>query len=147
MGDQGQKGQQRHVDRPLQVGVDAAPEHVLGTLGELVELALLLGERLDDVDADDVLLGDRGDVGHALLNVAQHRVRDGRVAVGEHDDERRDRGRGNCKSGLCNEHHDADAHDRDHVLEEEDQPVPEKKRTDCRSTVARDINWPVWCRS
>ena len=27
------------------------------------------------------------------------------------------------------------------------RPKPRKKRTDCRSTVARDISWPVWWRS
>ena len=43
-------------------------------VGELLELVLLLRERLDDVDADDVLLGDRGDVGHLLLDVAEHRM-------------------------------------------------------------------------
>ena len=54
---------------------------------------LLLRERLDDVDADDRLLGDRRDVGEALLDVAQHRVRHGRVAVGDGDERRRDRER------------------------------------------------------
>ena len=69
-----------------------AVEDALGAVGELLELVLLLGERLDDVDADDVLLGDRRDVGHLLLDVAQHGVRDARVAVRDDDDQRRDRG-------------------------------------------------------
>ena len=42
---------------------------------------------------------------------------------------------------------DRDADDREHVLEEEDQPVAEEEADAWRSTVARDISWPVWWRS
>ena len=75
---------QRDVDRALAVRAHAsarrrASERAL----ELRLLGRLLRERLDDVDADDVLLGDRRDVGELLLHVAQRRVRDVAVAVGE----------------------------------------------------------------
>ncbi len=56
---------------------------------ELRLLRRLLRERLHDVDADDVLLGDRRDVGELLLHVAQRRVRDVAVAVRERDEQRR----------------------------------------------------------
>ena len=88
LGDQRQEGEQRDVERPLPVGVDRTPEDALGLLAELRGLVLLLGERLDDVDADDVLLGHGGDVGELLLHVAEDRVRDLRVAVGDEDEER-----------------------------------------------------------
>ncbi len=67
------------------MAAQAALEERLGAALELVLLGLLLGEGLDDVDADDVLLGDGRDVGHLLLHVAQHRVGDVAVAVGDRD--------------------------------------------------------------
>ena len=48
---------------------------------ELLLLGRLLRERLDDVDADDVLLGHGRDVGELLLHLAQRRVRDVAVPV------------------------------------------------------------------
>ena len=50
---------------------------------ELRFLRRFLRERLDDVDADDVLLGHRRHVGELLLHVPQRRVRDAAVAVRE----------------------------------------------------------------
>ena len=94
---------------------------------ELVQLVLLLGERLDDVDADDVLLGDGRDVGHLLLDVAQHRVGDARVAVREDDDQGRDRGRDERELPVDEEHDHRRADDRQHVLEEEDEAVAEEE--------------------
>ena len=74
---------QRHVERALPVRAQRLLEDRLGARGELRPLLRLLRERLDDVDADDVLLGDGRDVGELLLDVAQRRVRDVAVAVGE----------------------------------------------------------------
>ena len=91
------------------------------------ELVLLLREGLDDVDADDVLLGDRRDVGHLLLDVAQHGMADGRIAVGEDDDQRRDGGRDQGEAPVDDEHDRGRADDRQHVLEEEDQAVAEEE--------------------
>jgi hypothetical protein len=88
---------------------------------------LLLGERLDDVDTDDVLLGDRRDVGHLLLDVPQDRMRNVAVAVRERDDERRHRERDQRQAPLEVQHHRRHAHDRQHVLEEEDQAVAEEE--------------------
>ena len=79
------------------------------------------------MDADDVLLGDGGDVGHLLLHVAQDRVRDARVPVGEDDDEGRDRGRGEREAPVDDEHDRGDADDRHDVLEEEDEAVAEEE--------------------
>ena len=66
---------QRHVGRALAVRAQRLLEDALGAAVELRLLGRLLRERLDDVDADDVLLGDRRDVGELLLHVAQRRVR------------------------------------------------------------------------
>jgi hypothetical protein len=90
-------------------------------------LGLLLCERLDHVYADDVLLGDRGDVGHLLLHVAEQRVRDVAVPIRERDQQGEDRERNERELHAHDEHHDRDADDREDVLEEEDQPVAEKE--------------------
>ena len=88
---------------------------------------ILLGERLDDVDADDRLLRHGRDVGELLLHVAQDGVRDVAVAVGDADEERRDRERDQRQLPVVEEEDDRDADDRDHVLGEEDQPVAEEE--------------------
>ena len=51
---------------------------------ELFLFLRLLRERLDDVHADDVLLGHRGDVGELLLHVAKRRMCDVAVPVRDH---------------------------------------------------------------
>ncbi len=79
------------------------------------------------MDADDVLLGDGGDVGHLLLDVAQDRVRDVAVAVRQADEDRGDREPDQRKLPVENEHHHRHAGERDHVLEEEDQAVAEEE--------------------
>ena len=79
------------------------------------------------MDADDVLLGDCGDVGELLLDLAQSRVGDTAVAVGEHDEDRRDREGDQGQLPLEEQQHTRDENDREHVLEEEDQPVAEKE--------------------
>ena len=66
--EQRQEREHRHVDRALPVrrhraGGTRVSERVARTR---LALALLLRERLDDVDADDVLLGDGGDVGRVF---------------------------------------------------------------------------------
>src|SRR6266508_1130108 len=124
---EGQEREQRHVEGALLVRVDTALEDALGALRELPELVPLLGEGLDDVDADDVLLGDRRDVGHLLLDVAEHGMRDGRVTVGEDDDQRRDGCGDECEPPVDGEHERGRTDDRQHVLEEEDEPVTEEE--------------------
>ena len=79
------------------------------------------------MDADDVLLGDCGDVGHLLLHVAQDRVRDARVPVGDDDDEGGNCGRGEGELPVDDEHDRGDADDRHHVLEEKDEAVAEEE--------------------
>ena len=81
---------QRDVERALPVRAERLVEDELRADAELLLLGRLLRERLDDVHADDVLLRDGRDVGEPLLHVAQRRMRDVAVAVGEHDEERRD---------------------------------------------------------
>jgi hypothetical protein len=79
------------------------------------------------VDADDRFLGHGGDVGELLLDVAQHRVRDVAVAVGDADDERCDRERDEREPPLVDEEDDRDGDDREDVLREEDQSVAEEE--------------------
>ena len=88
---------------------------------------LLLRERLDDVDADDRLLRDGRDVRELLLHVAQDGVRDAAVAVGDADEERRDRERDQRQLPVVEEEDGRDADDRDHVLGEEDEAVAEEE--------------------
>ena len=125
--DEREERQHGNVDRALAVRVHAASEDALGRCGELLLLVRLLRERLDDVDADDVLLGDRRHVGHPLLHVAEHRVRDARVPVGEHHDERGDRAGDERELPVHDEHHRGYGDDRQHVLEEEDEAVAEEE--------------------
>ena len=95
---------QRHVEGALPVREDALSEDRLRPHLELRLLRRLLRERLDDVDADDVLLGDGGDVGHLLLDVAQDRVRDVAVAVRQPDEDRGDREPDQRELPVENEH-------------------------------------------
>ena len=87
-GELGQEVEQRAVARLDARGVELALEDALGALGEARALGVLLREGLDDAHADDRLLGLGRDVGDALLDVAQHRVRAAGVA-GRHDRDRR----------------------------------------------------------
>src|SRR5207237_3472522 len=91
--DQRDPGDQRHVERTLAIRPDRLREDGLGAAVELRALLRLLRERLDDVDADDVLLGDGRYVREPLLYVAQRRMRDVAVAIREHDEDRGDRQR------------------------------------------------------
>ena len=125
--DEREEREHRHVERALPVRVHAPMEDAVRAVDELLLLVRLLRERLDDVDADDVLLGDRRHVGHLLLHVAEHRVRDARVAVGERDDERRDRPCDERQLPVHEEHHAGHRDDRQHVLEEEDEAVAEEE--------------------
>ena len=86
--EQRQEREQRHVDRALAERAHRRVEDGSRRALEQRLAALLLRERLDDVDADDRLLGDRRDVAELLLDVAQHGVRDVAVAVGDRDDQR-----------------------------------------------------------
>ena len=127
LGQQWQEGEERHVRRALPVRADGLSEERLVPAPELLLLGRLLRERLHDVDADDVLLGDRRDVGELLLDVAQRRVRDVAVPVRERDEERRHREHDEREPPLEEEQDDADGDDSEEVLEEEDQAVPEEE--------------------
>ncbi len=116
-----------HVRRTLAVHLQRLVEDELRPVLELLLLRGLLREGLDDVDADDVLLGDGGDVGEPLLHVAQRRMRDVAVPVREHDERRRDRERDERELPLEEEEDDGHRHDREHVLEEEDEAVAEEE--------------------
>jgi hypothetical protein len=111
----------------LPVGCQRLPEDGFGAGVELGLLGRLLGKRLDDVDADDVLLGDCRDVRQLLLHLPQCRMGDAAVPVGEHDEERRDGEREQGQPPLDEEEHGGHGHHREHVLEEENQPVAEEK--------------------
>ena len=118
---------ERHVRRALPVRAQRLVEDELGASRELLQLGGLLRERLHDVDADDVLLGDGRDVGEPLLHVAERRMRDVAVAVGEHHERRRDRERDERELPLEEEEDDGHRHDGEHVLEEEDEAVAEEE--------------------
>jgi hypothetical protein len=107
------------VDRPLEDGLRASPE--------LLRLQLLLRERLDDVDADDVLLGHRGDVRDLLLHIAQDRMRDAAVSVGEDDQRGGDRHRDEGEPPFRPKHDRRRPDDREEVLGEEDEAVAEEE--------------------
>ena len=125
--EQRQEAEQRDVERALPVRLHALHEDGLGALLELRLLGALLRERLDDVDADDVLLGDGRDVGHLLLHVAEQRMGDVAVPVRDRDQHRRDRERDQRELPRDDEDDDPDADDREDVLEEEDQAVAEEE--------------------
>ena len=125
--EQRQEAEQRDVERALSVRLDAECEHLFRAPLELRLLARLLCEGLDDMDADDVLLGDRRDVGHLLLHVTQQGMRHVAVAVRDGDQHRCDRERDQRELPRDDEDHDADADDREDVLEEEDQAVAEEE--------------------
>ena len=118
---------QRDVRRALAVRAHGLVEDGLAAAQELRLLGRLLRERLHDVDADDVLLGDRRDVGELLLHVAQRRVRDVAVAVREDDENRRHREHDQREPPLEEEEDDRHRHDGEHVLEEEDEAVAEEE--------------------
>ena len=108
-------------------GAHGLDEDGTGCVLELLLASLLLRERLHDMDADDRLLRHRGDVAELLLDVAQDRVRDVAVAVGDRDDQRRDREREEGELPLDHEQHDHHRRDGEDVLEEEDQAEPEEE--------------------
>ena len=89
--EQRQEREERYVGRALPVRPDRLGEQRVVAGRELLLLGRLLRERLDDMDADDVLLRNGRDIGELLLHVAQCRMGDVAVAVGEHDQERRHR--------------------------------------------------------
>ena len=122
-----QEGQERHVGRALPVRPQRLPEQRLVAHAELRLLRRLLRERLDHVDADDVLLDDRRHVGELLLDVAKRRVRDPAVAIGDRDEQRHHREHDEGEPPLDEEEDDAHGHDGERVLEEEDQAVAEEE--------------------
>ena len=125
--EQRQEREQRHVERALPERADGLLEDGAGRALELRLAAILLRERLDDVDADDRLLGHGRDVAELLLHLAQDGVRDVAVAVGDRDDHRRDRERDQRQPPLDDEEHGHHRDDGEHVLEEEDQAEAEEE--------------------
>ena len=120
-------GDQRDVQRSLTVRTQRLLEDELGAGAELLLLRRLLGERLHDVHADDVLLGDRRDVRETLLDVAQRRVRDVAVAVRQRDEQRRGGEHDDRELPLEEEEDDRHGDDGEDVLEEEDEAVAEEE--------------------
>ena len=123
----GQEAEQRVEER-----LDARGEHLLvkdalDGVAEALELALLLGERLDDAHAGDVLLGVGGELGDPLLGLLHRRARPVAVAVGDEDHERHRRQRDRGQVGLEDEHGHRGEQDRDHRLRDEHQPVAQEE--------------------
>ena len=122
-----QEAEGRRVEGLLPGRPDGLGEDRLGALLEPRLLRILLAERLDDVHPDDRLLGDRGHVADALLDLAEHRMRDVAVAPGDGDQKRRDRQRDQGEAPVDHEQEHGHADDGEHVLDEEDQPVAEEE--------------------
>ncbi len=118
---------QRDVEGALPVRLHGLAEDRLGAGVELRLLGGLLREGLDDMDADDVLLGDGRDVGELLLDLAQRRMGNVAVAVREHDENGHDSERDQGEPRLHEEEHDRHGEHGEDVLEQEDEAVPEEE--------------------
>ena len=117
----------RAVERPVACRARRLLEERLDPASEFSRDAILLCERLDDVDADDRLLGARCDRAEALLNLAQDGVR--RPAEQESDGQH---GRSNCECDqrqlpVENEQNDRYTDDREDVLRQKNQAVAEEE--------------------
>ena len=126
----GQEREQRLVEGAQPGHVDLPLEDRLGARGEALRLGVLLRERLHHPHADDVLLGLGGDVGDALLHVAQHGMGAARIAGRDPDDRRQDHERGQRQDRARPDQERRDRHDREHVLAHEDQAVAEEHAHD-----------------
>ncbi len=118
--------EQRAVARLDARGVELALEDALGEIGEAPGLGVLLGERLDDADADDRFLRTRGDVGDALLDVAQHGVGAARVARGDDRDRRQQHERDQRELPARDHEQRGGGDQRCAVLRDEDEAVAEE---------------------
>ena len=123
----GQEADQRR-EEGLQPGrVDALVEDPADRALEAVQLVFLAGERLDDADPGDVLLGFRGQLGDPLLDLLQGGAGDAVVARGGVDDQRRRDQGDQRQQRVDRDHDDRDQGDRQQVLGDEDQPVAEEE--------------------
>ena len=128
LGEQRQEREQRHVDRALPERAHASRRRPLPTRARTAawrrsSCANDLTTWTPTIDSSV----DRRDVPELLLDVAQNRVRDVAVAVGDRDDQRRDRERDQREPPLDDEEHDHHGDDREDVLEEEDQAEAEEE--------------------
>ena len=125
--EQRQEREQGDVERALPEGADGFVEHRARCALEEDLAPVFLGERLDDVNADDRLLGHRGHITELLLHLAKDWVRDVAVAVGDRDDDGGDR---QCDQGEPPFDEEEDGHhgdDSEDVLEEEDEAEAEEE--------------------
>ena len=118
---------QRRVARLDLGGVHLLVEYPRHRVLEAVELALLLGERLDHANAGYVLLSVRGQLGDSLLGLLQRGPRAAPVHPRDHDYERHRRERQRRQRRLEREHRHRGERDREDRLGDEDQSVSEEE--------------------
>jgi hypothetical protein len=102
-------------------------EDAPGGAVEAAQLAVLLGECLDHPDPADVLLGLRGQLGDALLDLLAGWPVEASVAERDPDHERHRRERDQGQPRIQHDHHGGGDHDRERRLEDEDQAVAEEE--------------------
>ena len=122
----GERLHHRGVGGPGVGHLGARPAESSGRLGEQLELPLLLGERLDDPRALDVLVDDRRDVG--LPGLHDPRQREDAVAEPEPDeeDERQRRERHGGQPDV-DHHHDDDGDEQQHQLHRDERSEGEEQ--------------------
>ncbi len=125
-GQVGDEGDEGDVDGPRARRVDARLEDARAARAELGELVVLAGEDAHDARPDHVLLGRRGHVGEALLDVLEDRLQ----ALAETPGHDQQGGQeGEREQGQPPVHHQQDHGHGDHHDEvdgEEDEPVAEE---------------------
>jgi hypothetical protein len=96
-------------------------------MGEAAEHMSLPGERLDDPDPGDALLGARCHLSDPLLHLLLGGPVPAAVARGGRDQERHRRQREQGKDGIEDEHRDGREQDRQSTLAHPDQPVAQEE--------------------
>ena len=122
-----QEADHRVVGRLQARGDHRLVEHAPDAVAEALELVGLAGEGLDDAHARDVLLGVRGQLGDALLDLLDRRARAAPVALGDQHDERHRRHRDQAELRVDHDHRDAGEHDRQRRLQDEHEAVAEEE--------------------
>ena len=142
LGDEREEGQERDIQRALAVRCERASETVSAAAANRSERRLSCE---NDLTTWTPAIDSSATVATSARDCCTSRSTGWETAVpirgkGDH---RGDRDGDERELPAVEEEHGGDSDDRHDVLREEDQPVAEKKRTDCRSIVARDMSWPV----
>ena len=130
----------QHLQRGRVAAVVAGRAHarlveLVGPVGEAVELALLLGERLDDAHAVDGLVDDAGDGAGEALVVPGRREHAVAEADGHEREDRDEHDDDDAEHGRQDEHHDEGDDEQRHVGDEHRDG--EEERLDQREVAGR----------